>query len=472
MVTARKVLEKLIYLFTFSLLFFSPLLIGSGSAKPWTKLVLQIQCFLIFILWLLWSSYEEMKLNLSTKSHLLLLAFLFICLFQIVPLPRFILGTVSQKSLEIWERSQSVLSDVGFNRENSMFTISLYPHGTWKETLLLLSYFAFGFVISRMFRAERQIKLLLIPVFGVLLFEAAYGIYQYLTRDTTLPLEVQYARGTFLNRNHFAGFLEMSLPLVLGYALSIRGRHKEKQKSFFKTLASSDNLLKQILLLFLLGIMFLALFFSKSRMGIFSALLSLLFFYLVYSSLKKSKLEKAWMIFFVLAIAILYGLWIGLSPIFERFLRIEAQAPGRILVWKDTLGIIKDFPFFGTGLGTFGYVYPLYEKSMEQALLYIHAHNDYLQLMAETGLLGFLFIFIALVLFIFSSLKTLSQLSQKEDYFRFFITLGALSGIVSLLIHSLADFNLHIPSNALYFAFLIGFSKATCAESKGQRQDL
>ena len=470
MTTARAILDKLIYFFTFSLLFFSPLLIRSGSPDPLALFLVQTQCLLLFVLWILWSLYEEREIKLSTKS-LPLLVFLFICLFQIIPLPEFILGVVSGKSLEIWEKNQSVLSIIGFGKENRAFTISLYPHGTWRETLLLFSYVAFGFVVSRKFRTENQLKLLLIPVFAVSLIEAAYGIYQYIaTSNTAAGPGLESARGTFLNRDHFAGFLEMSLPLVLGYALSLGRRHR-RRKSFFKNLVSSDKFQKQILLLFLLGILLLALFFSQSRMGIFSALLSLLFFYLAYFSFKRDRVEKALMILFVLAIALIYGLWIGLHPIFERFLQIESDAPGRTLVWKDSLTTIKDFPLFGTGLGTFGYVYPLYKRYMEQALVFIHAHNDYLQLIVETGLLGFLSILLALALLIFSLLKALSQLSHEGKHFRFFLALGALSGIVSLLIHSLADFNLHIPSNALYFAFLIGFSRAACTESE-QDQDL
>lgn len=466
MTIVRPILEKLIYFFTFSLLFFSPLLIRSGSPDPLALFLVQTQCFLLFALWLLWSLCKEREIKLSTKS-LPLLVFLFICLLQIIPLPEFILGIVSGKSLEIWEKNQSVLSAIGFGKENSAFTISLYLHGTWRETLLLLSYVAFGLVVSRSFRAKNQLKLLLIPVFAVALIEAAYGIYQYMaTSNTAAGPGLESARGTFLNRNHFTGFLEMCLPLILGYALSL-DKQRRRRNSFLKNVISSSSFQKQILLLFLLGIALLALFFSQSRMGIFSALLSLLFFYLAYYSFKEDRMEKAILILFILAIALIYGLWIGLHPIFERFLQIESDAPGRTLVWKDSLRIIRDFPLFGTGFGTFGYVYPLYKKYMEQALLYIHAHNDYIQFTAETGLLGFISLFIALALFIFSLLRTMGQLSQRRDYFRLFLIRGAPSGIVSLLIHSLADFNLHIPSNALYFAFLIGFSKAACAGSEG-----
>jgi Lipid A core - O-antigen ligase and related enzymes len=464
MVMLRAISKNLIYFFTFSLLLFSPLPIG--SVEPWARVVLQLQAFSLLFLWLLWSFFSEDNSGsgTGTRSYLPLLGFLLICLLQIVPLPGFVLEIFSEMSLEIWEENRSVLSNVGFVQEKGMFTISLYPHATWRNILLFLSYVAFGFVVSKSFRTERRVKILIIPALAVSLFEATYGIYQYLLdiKNTAYP-DVISATGTFVNRNHFAGFLEMCIPLALGYIMSLSEWHESRPKSFIKRLVSSDNLPKRVLLLFLLGIMLLALVLSKSRMGIFSAFLSMVFFYIAYSSLKETKTSKVWMLLFVLAVAVFYGLWIGLYSVFERFLRIEAEAPGRTLVWKDMLNMIRDFPIFGTGFGTFGYVYPLYKESMERAVVYTYAHNDYLQLIAETGILGSFSLLAALILFISSSLRTLSHLSQEGDYFRFFLVLGALSGIVSIMIHSLADFNLHIPSNALYFAFLIGFLKATAS---------
>lgn len=174
-----------------------------------------------------------------------------------------------------------------------MFTISLYAHATWKETLLFLSYVAFGFVIARMLTSERRVKILLVPIFAVSLFETTYGAYQYLLniQNSAYP-DVISATGTLVNRNHFAGFLEMSIPLALGYSLSLSNWDDGKQESLLKKLVSSDNVYKQILLIFLAGIMLLALILSKSRMGSFSSFLSLIFFYISYVSFRRNKTQK------------------------------------------------------------------------------------------------------------------------------------------------------------------------------------
>ncbi|MGB7293185.1 MAG: O-antigen ligase family protein [Thermodesulfobacteriota bacterium] len=457
MIKAQRILNVFIYIITFSLIVFSP--IPYGSVEPWGRFILQLQAFMLFLLWLLWWTCGGDNPRLDVKNYLPLLIFLCICLFQIIPLPESILATLSRNSLAVWGKNQTILASIGFGGKSDMFPISLYPYATWEETLLLLSYIAFGFVISRVFTAERQLKILLVPVFCVTVFEAAYGIYQYLLGGGG-GAATRFASGTFVNRDHFAGFLEMTIPLALGYVLYLGGWHDKRGKSFFRNLVSSHGLQRQILILFMLALMLLVILFSGSRMGIFSTLLSLAFFYLVYSGVRKSTARKGWMIVFVLAVALIYGFWIGLYPVFERFLSLEGALPGRILVWRDMLSIIQDFPLFGAGFGTFGYVYPLYKESMKAPIVYSYAHNDYLQLITETGFLGFFSLITALIVFLISRLRNLGQYSNKENQFRFFLGLGALSGIVSLVVHSFADFNLHIPSNGLYLAFLIGFTNA------------
>lgn len=398
---------------------------------------------------------EGRKPFVSAKPYLPLLLFLILCLFQTVPLPSSVLGLLSEKSLEIWESTRSVLTDIGSAPDMKLFTISLYPNATLKKTLLLLSYFVFGIVVSRSFRRTRTLNLAIITIFVVMGVEAALGIYQYLSSGGD-----EVARGTFVNRNHFAGFLEICFPLALGYVLSMGDWSKTNKHSFLRRLITSDNAQKQIMFLFLLGVVFLSIMLSKSRGGIFSILVSLLFFYVVSSRFLRKGIEIKWMIYAVLAVALFFGIYIGLYPIIERYLLIEENLPSRTLVWKDIITIIKDFPLFGTGLGTFGYIFPLYKVSLLEPIVYIYSHNDYLQILAETGLAGFLSLMFALALFVLSSIRNLVRLSTEKHYLRFFLLLGALTGIFSILIHSFLDFNLQIPSNGLYFAFLIGFSVA------------
>ncbi len=453
--------ERIIYLIVFSLLIFSP--IPYGSIEPWAKILLQVQAFLLLAVYAIGiSSQNESGNNKQTglsKVQILLLSFLGICVLQIIPLPAFILKIISGQSLELWQSSQEALSQIGHPVSQSLYTISVYPQTTWNETVTLLAYFVFGYVISKVFRTRHRLRLLLIPVFAVALFESAYGIFQYVSAvSPSNIIREGLATGTFVNRNHYAGFLEMSIPLALGFALSTFDITREK--SLFRTMISTDRFSRQILYLFLVSLMLLALLMSLSRMGLISVTMGLVFFALTYTSISTSRKKRYWFLLFIVGIAVLYGTAIGLHPLLKRFLILTEHTPTRILVWKDMLSAVADYPLFGTGLGTFSNIYLLYNRSIENAIEFVYAHNDYLQLLVETGIIGFTLIIGALSLFLRSVYANITHYYAVGDNFRFATGVGALASIISILIHSLADFNLHIPSNALYVAFLVGYLKA------------
>ncbi len=443
--------QVLTYILTAALLVYSPLPLG--GVKPGSLLILEVACFAVFIIWVLKTSVTGEKPFAAARPYLPILVFVLICLFQIIPLPGALLGVLSGKSLEVWEKTGSVLSSLGGGAGGGFHTISVYPDATLRKTLLVLAYIVFGITVSRSFRSDGWMKLALAPVFAMLLIEASFGIYQYLGSGGS-----EDATGSYFNRNHYAGFLEMTFPLALGYVLSLGDWGGAGRRPLWSRLVSSENFQKQILFLFLLGIAFLAVLFSRSRMGIFSVLVSLAFFTFLGSRSIRTGQGLGRMVYTVLAVAVFFGLFIGLYPVAERFLHVGENLPSRTELWKDALVMIKDFPLFGSGLGTFGYAYPLYKLSVEKPLVYLHAHNDYLELISETGILGFASLMAALGLFLYTSLKSLTRLAGEEDYFRFFILLGALTGVFSILLHGLVDFNMQIPSNALYFSFLIGLS--------------
>src|SRR3989337_3167805 len=116
MIKNRSILDGLCCLLTFSIRIFAP--VPFGSVEPWARLILQLQAFLLFVLWLLWSMYSDTNPNLNIKNYLPLLTFVLICLFQIIPLPEFILATLSNNSFEIWEKNQTILASIGFASES------------------------------------------------------------------------------------------------------------------------------------------------------------------------------------------------------------------------------------------------------------------------------------------------------------------------------------------------------------------
>jgi len=158
-----------------------------------------------------------------------------------------------------------------------------------------------------------------------------------------------------------------------------------------------------------------------------------------------------------IAISVLAGLIILIcTPVVQRIITLTQQDPtenleGRIVLWKGTVKIIKDNFFWGTGPGTFTEVYPAYQMP-GRSVLAVYAHNDYLQFISDTGIFFIPVMFWLLYFFFKSGFKKLKSKSRQTRG----LTLGAMGGVFAILVHSLGDFNLHIPANIILFTVLAG----------------
>lgn len=451
-------IDKTLYALAFIILFASPL--RYGAVQPSLSFFFQSSAFLMLFLLIFRLLIMGKPLSIGFRSYTFIVAFLALCIFQLIPLPSFFLASIAPKSLEIWQRNSELLAGIGALHEKRFFEASIYPEATWNKTLLVLSYLSFGFVISNHFRTRRQILFLLGVAFSLSLIEAVIGLLQYLASESSAGEAGGYARGTFYNKNHFAGLLEMTIPLAFGYVVSMGGWMEQKGFSL-RHVVSGDYSARHVTLILFIALMLAALVFSGSRSGIVSLLLALCFFFLLAkgvrgSSIGRSSLWVSFSLFVFLGAS--FVLWIGLYPVFEHFLSAKGDAPVRLLLWKDALRVYLDFPILGSGFGTFRYVYPLYKDSMELPMAYSYAHNDYLEVLAETGFLGFAALVGALVFMLHGLITKVLGYHGSSYGFRVPIAAGAITGVVSILIHSLTDFNLQIPSNGFYFSFLIGLA--------------
>jgi len=139
---------------------------------------------------------------------------------------------------------------------------------------------------------------------------------------------------------------------------------------------------------------------------------------------------------------------------------------GRLIVYQNTLQMIKDRPILGTGLGTFIYAYPKYRPPRFR--IFMNAvHNDYLQYGQEMGIFGLGSFALLLVLFF---KKNLSLLKNLKDKYLQSLTLGFLVSIIAIAIHSLGDFNLQIPANALLFWIILALSSSIAIMVRPERK--
>jgi O-antigen ligase len=269
---------------------------------------------------------------------------------------------------------------------------------------------------------------------------SVFGILQHLTFNGKLYWfrEMHYGGipfGPYVNRNHFAAFAELVIPfslvpIVLG---------KVRRERWF------------VVGLFAL-MPVVALFLSASRGGIvsFGAQLAVFALWMVLRRTGGKQLLTGGA---VLLVALLLVSWLGVRQILERFSgmqSLEMTEGKRASMRHDTWRIFLDHPIVGTGLGTIQIVYPPYETLYDGKIVN-HSHNDYLEALAETGLLGGLCCFWFLAVLFSDSIRRLIQTKQALASM---LHLSALIACCGFLTHSLVDFNLHIPSNALLF-FLV-----------------
>ena len=379
--------------------------------------------------------------------------FFVVTLFQSLPLPEFFLSLLSPFRFKVLAQSRAIIGNPA-----DLATLSYAPLTSLSWWIFFLGLFLFFLVFRKTVTSDRNLKILIRILLGVAFLEAIYGVIQALVPSLGV-LWVDYitaylgdARGTYINRNHFAGFMEMMMPLGLAYTLAMGSWHK---KISFKALISSDRPNLQFLLSIGLIVMALALLLSKSRAGIFGGVIGFLTFALLMRSSSGELPRSFWVIISVIVgMVSFYSLKIGIDPVLERFLRISKDTT-RLDIWRDSLSMIKDHPF-GIGLEAFKQVFPVYNVSNFSDTRFIFLHNDYLQLLVETGWIGFLALVGGFYIFLVNSVFKIQHMRLQSNPMRFFLSIGALSGLVSIAFHSFFDFNLHMPANCVYFVTLIG----------------
>jgi len=372
-----------------------------GSVEDWARAVFETGAGLLFLAWSLWIYFTHEEQIIFSPL--------------LPPLAAFSLIVCGQ-----W-----------------VFHGTASSYGTRMELLLLVSDLILLFLAVQAFRTLQDWRSFVWfgMIFGFLM--SIFGILQHLTFNGKLYWfrEMHYGGipfGPYANRNHFAGFAELVLPLSL--VPLVLGRVRRERWPVVGLFAV---------------VPIAALFLSASRGGIVSfgvelAVLGLAM--ILRRTIGKQLLAGA----VVLVLAVLMVYWLGVGQLLQRFSSfqvLEVTAGKRASMARDTWQIFLHNPVAGTGLGTLEIVYPCYE-SLYDGKIVNHTHNDYLEALAETGILGGLCCawFLGVLFSEFSR-----RLRQLNNSFAGTLQLSGLVACVGFLVHGLVDFNLHIPSNAFLF---------------------
>jgi len=417
-----------------------------GTVHYWALALFNIGAVTILLLWVVdaWT-LGNLRIN-RNALQLPLIGLIVLGLVQLLPLRTVSSGGATELAL--------------------VNSLSLDPNSTrlvLVQLASLLIYFAATLVFTD---TPHRLRVLVrtIMVFGFLL--AIFGLTQSFTSPTKVywirELNQSTAFGPFINRHHFAGYMELTIALPLGLLF-----------------AGAVDKEKRIIYLFIAGLMGVALVMTASRGGVISLVAEVLFLVVVTAIWrrpserrrhgKRSHRLKRVAGRLGMAGALLFGLFLGVILLggefsINRFIdsvNTDDPTTGRAHFWAVTVDIIKANPFLGTGLGAFGVIYTRYD-SRNGLYRLEQAHNDYLQILSDAGIVGAV-LALSFVLLLFY--KGFSRARSRDD-FRRGVALAALSGCFAVLVHSFFDFTLHTTSNALLFLVL-----AAVATMNGRVED-
>ena len=393
-------------------------ILSHGAVEEWARAVLETCAGLLFVVWAVQAYFMDREIVIS----------------PLLP-PLLALGLVALGQ--------------------SVFHSTAYPYATRLELQLLLAYAIIFFLASQAFRSADDWRgfVWFLMFFGFAI--AIFGILQHLTFNGKLYWfrEMRYGGipfGPYVNRNHFAGFAELVIPVAL--VPLVLGKVRRE-----RWLAVGIFALLPIVALFL----------SASRGGIvsFAAEIAVLALLMI---LRRTGGRHVLTGGVVLVLAFMLVSWLGVRQILERFSSmqsLEVTEGKRASMRHDAWRIFRDHPWAGTGLGTLPVVFPPYE-SLYDGRVVNHAHNDYLEILADTGLAGgFCCVWFLGVLF-FRSLK---HLLVTDKSFAAALHLSGLVACCGFLVHSLVDFNLHMPGNAMLFLLMAYLATAEIPKSPNKR---
>ncbi len=384
-------------LITFSVLSF-------GAVEVWSQSVLEIGAAVFFVLWAL-IAYRRADETIGWS-----------------PLNWPVLGLIAIGLLQL------------------LFHGTAYAFLTRTELLKLASYLIVVFLAAQAFRTRAELSKLAWFIILLCFTISLLGIIQHFTSGGTIYWMQEFKTegepfGPFVNRNHFSGFVELTLPIGLAM-MAFRGVKRD--------------LLPLTTLLTIVPISAVVL--TGSRGGI----ISLVFEVGVLGLLVRSRHGLSWRsprtIAFgaVALVALALIAWVGAGRAIERLSNLnphEVSLSRRFSMARGAAHIFLHHPVKGCGLGTLVDVYPLYETVYDGKLV-DHVHNDYMELLAETGLLGG-FCGAAFLWLLYRDARR--NYGAEQGHFSRALHAGAIIAVSGLLLHSLVDFNLHIPSNALLF---------------------
>ncbi len=389
-------------------------------------------------------------------SQLFLVALLVWMAAQMLPLPP---ALVAHLSPERWNAVSAARQLLGQNAR-TWFALSVAPGETLERLLDVVPAMA-AFLVARTLCVYWRGKpwLLAIPVIAIAWLESMLGLFQFCVRRrgsgvASLTVLSNVVTGTYANRNHFAGLLEMAFPLAVLYAVASWRKPAAPQVGSLKAALAAIGLLSVAACL-LMGISF-----SLSRMAFIATLAAatLTALTLLAPHQRHPAPIRRWRWLASPALLVLLLVSLPSRELLNRFAQMsrlnDIPSDARVEIWRDTMPLIAAYKWTGCGLGAYEQCFYRFNTRSPMETINF-AHNDYLQIIAELGFAGAA-LAAGLALWIASRLLSVAFWMPASRNWE--LAVGLLSALFAIALHSLADFNLYIPANALTLAWLSGIA--------------
>jgi hypothetical protein len=376
-------------------------------------------------------------------------------LVQLVPLPAEWLRALAPATDSVLREYQLGYAAGSWGR------ISIAPEATWTALHLFAAFATLMLGVAR-FVTRSTVRSVAVGIVMLGVVIAVTGMVQRATFDGKIygfwePQMPGSVFAPFVNRNHFAGWMLMAIPLTLGVLGASISRGMRTVHPTFRDRVlwfSSPEANRAILVAGAAVVMALSLVLTMSRSGMLSIAAALAVMATMalarHGSTGRRVAHSAYLTVLVVGIVA----WVGVDAIAARF---EADSTvtlsGRFEIWRDTLDIARDFWLTGTGLNTYGVATLFYQTSVP-GLHLREAHSDYLQLAAEGGLL----LCVGVVLAIGAFATEVRRRFGTAEGSSYWIRAGAVTGIVAIALQSTVEFSLQMPGNAAFFAVLCGIA--------------
>lgn len=421
-----------------------------GTVEGWSLLLVELLVALSLLVYALKRQQGKLLAAPGLLPLVLLVGWMFL---QLVPMPVELLKVVSPHGYQAYEPVYGLLA------EQRWLPLSVYPKATALEAIRILSYALFYVLAVQLLATGATLKKTVELCCWLALGIGLLALLQKFSSPEKIywfrPSPVATTMGPWVYRSQYCGYVELVAPLVLALALYFRPAAADDEpwrKRVVAFFSKEEGVNRYLFFSFTVLLLCASVFASLSRGGIIAVTLSMLFFFLLLGW-KERRYSHLFSVGF-LSLLILAVSWFGWQPIVERFDQMFTSSGefvvDRLQVWEDSWKIFRDFWLTGSGFGTFIAIYPLYRTVPGEAI-YDHAHNDYVELLTSGGVIGFALVAWFVIAIFVHGLK---MLRRRRDRYAILLTIGALSGIFGMLIHSITDFNMYNGAVGLYFFFL------------------